>query len=103
MARLKLKQDFSVKDIGCEVLRAARARALGERGEEEKAEGKIREMIAEGEHLDVTFVYDSRKRINIIIPDLSDKIGDDKPDYDCWCDDFAYEAMGGIVVYGCGK
>ncbi|WP_299889063.1 hypothetical protein [uncultured Ruegeria sp.] len=103
MARLTLNPDFSLKDIGCEVLRAARARALGERGDEEKSEEKIREMIVEREQKEVTFVYDSKDRINIIIPDLSDKVTEDKPDYESWCCDLAYEAMGGIVVYGCSS
>ncbi|NVO57827.1 hypothetical protein HW561_18680 [Rhodobacteraceae bacterium B1Z28] len=103
MARLTLNPNYSLKDLGCEVLKAARGRAVGSKGQEEEAEMKIREMIADREHLDVKFVYDTDKMINIIIPDLSDKITEDNTDHDCWCCDFVYEAMGGIVVYGCGK
>lgn len=103
MARLTLDPNFSLKDLGCEVLRAARGRALGEKRLEEEAEAKIREMIVEREDLEVHFAYDNKDLINIIIPDLSGKITEDNADYKSWCDDFACEAMGGIVVFGCGK
>ncbi|WP_298850875.1 hypothetical protein [uncultured Ruegeria sp.] len=103
MARLILNPQFSIKDLGCEVLRAARGRALGEKGLEEEAESKIREMVAANEGLEVHFAYDNKDLINIIIPDISDKITEDNADYKSWCDDFACEAMGGIVVFGCGK
>ena len=103
MARLTLDPNFSLRDLGCEVLRAARGRALGEKGLEEEAEAKIRQMIAAQEGLEVHFAYDTQDLINVIIPDVSDKITEENADYKSWCDDFAYEAMGGIVVYGCGK
>ncbi|MEM1004366.1 MAG: hypothetical protein AAF496_00115 [Pseudomonadota bacterium] len=102
MARFTLNANYTLKDLGCEVLRAARGRANGSRGQEEEAEKKIRDMIAQLEGRDVQFVYDTERLINVIIPDIRDKVSEDDEE-ESWCNDFAYEAMGGIVVFGCGS
>ena len=103
MARLILNPDYSLKDLGCEVLRAARGRAQDDKGEEEVAERKIHEILANVGNPEIKFVYDSPKLAHIVIPNLSGKVTEKEEDHESWCCKLAYEAMGGIVVYGCSS
>ena len=46
MARLTINPNYSLKDLGCEVLNAARGRALGSQDDQDAAERKIQEILA---------------------------------------------------------
>lgn len=103
MARLIINPKYTLKDLGCEVLNAARSNALGSQEGRDAAERKIHEILADVGNPAVEIVYDSKGKVHIVIPDLSDKEPDPNPDHESWCCKLAYEAMGGIVVYGCGS
>ncbi|WP_299899343.1 hypothetical protein [uncultured Ruegeria sp.] len=101
MARLTINPNYSLKDLGCEVLNAARGRALGSQDDQDAAERKIQEILADSGNPEVRFVYDTKDMVHIVVPDLSDKKPDPNPDHESWCCKLAYEAMGGIVIFGC--
>ncbi|WP_422050794.1 hypothetical protein [Shimia sp.] len=111
MARLKLNDSFSLKELGHAILELAAASDQSQGANREAGEKTVRDMFAgtseSGESLnpEITFVYDSPKQVHVVIPDISLKRGKPEPspldEYDLR--DIAAEAMGEISVRGCGK
>lgn len=98
MARLTLNPNATMKSLGAEVLKAAHANHTGAGAEQQSAESAISSMFTEGENPNIVFHYDTQDTVNVVIPYVGDNAV--KGDY---FDDLASEAMGHIVVFGCGK
>ncbi|QUJ78146.1 hypothetical protein KDD17_17545 [Sulfitobacter albidus] len=99
MARLELNPEFKLKDLGKEVLNAGRAAAAGDISIAEEAEERITGMFPEEKRRPtIKFVRDTKDLIHIVIPYLPDGGGAGS-----YADELAGEAMGQIVVYGCGR
>ncbi|MEX0404901.1 hypothetical protein ABGN05_04405 [Aquibium sp. LZ166] len=99
MARFKLTSGSEDRDIGKAVLEAAEA--AGKNGgklddaEKRAFEARIKELIDPTFAGSVEVLYDTPDQIHIVIPYLPDATYSDN--------NFANEAMGHIVVRGCGR
>ena len=99
MARLRLKSGISDRELGEIVLKMAEA-AGPKRGripkrEFERLRKRISALVEEEDDKYLEFVFDTPKVIHIVIPYLCDHTYSDN--------NLANEAMGTIVVRGCGK
>ena len=104
MARLILDPNFSLKDLGKEVLMAAKGKHLGDQAVMNAAQAKIESMFPGLENPNLNFAYDTPETVNVVIPDIGDKVVRDQEfltDFDF--DHLAAETMGFIVIFGCGK
>ena len=107
MARLKLKQNKSLKDVGRGVLVAAQADALGNAAAKQSAQNEITAMLEDLGGATVNYVYDTPTQINVVVPFIGNKMVRsaeamaDENQFEL--DEFAAEAMGFIVIFGCGK
>ncbi|CUJ81392.1 hypothetical protein Q8W37_08545 [Shimia thalassica] len=111
MARLKLNDGVSLKELGLAILELAAESDQSQGANREAGEKTIRDMFngtnegGDPANPDISFVYDTAEQVHLVVPDLSSKRG--KPaasaldDYDLR--DIAAEAMGEISVRGCGK
>lgn len=110
MARFTLKAGSSLEDVGKVILDAVYGRfraAKPPTGTE--IEYALRDHFVEtaNDELQIKVHFDSRDVVNVVVPYLDEeevywpppKPGD--PGYHLW--KIAYEAMGTIVIRGCGK
>jgi hypothetical protein len=99
MARFRLKSGFKEKDIGETVLKMAEAAGPNNGHLDGKELAKFREefdkMLDPEDAKLVDFVFDTPKKIHLVIPFLGDYVYSDN--------DLANDAMGGICLKGCGK
>lgn len=109
MARLKLNPDFSMKDLGQQVLLAAEAHHNGNQAARDGAEAQMVNMFADAGGFqpgnpNIVFHYDEPNVVNVVIPSIGDKVVRKEnflPEFDF--DHLAAETMGFIVIFGCGK
>ena len=111
MARLKLNDGFSLKQLGRAILELAAESDQSQGTNRDAGEKTIRGMFDGTSESGVAvnpkieFVYDSPEQVHLVIPDISSKRGKSEPsildEYDLR--DIAAEAMGEISVRGCGK
>lgn len=104
MARLKLDPNFTLKDLGQQVLLAASGRHQADQAIMDAAEANIAGMFTDPENPSLNFVYDTDQTLNVVIPNVGDKVVRDEnflPEFDF--DHLAAEAMGFIIIFGCGK
>lgn len=92
MARFRLKAGYDEKDLGKLILELAET---SDREERTRLQREIGDMLDPGFTPDIEFVYDTDKTVHIVVPNLERKKYSDN--------DFANEAMGYIVLRGCGK
>ncbi len=99
MARFKLREGYTEKDLGKLVLQIAEAngKSGGRLSQKEKADyqQQLSKMVDPAFAGAIQVVYDAGGVINIVIPWLGGK------DYSG--NDLANEAMGSIVICGCGS
>ncbi len=100
MARFKLNPGDEQKAVGEIVLQLAEAAGanngqISDEKQKAELEGRLLGLIETSFRNSVKIVYDTPDKIHIVIPYLGKwKYSDNN---------FANEAMGGIVIMGCGK
>jgi hypothetical protein len=99
MARFRLKADSYEKDLGKLILQMAEAAGPnnGKIGDPDKMEfeQRLKDMIDPAYAGQIEFVYDTPDKIHVVVPFLGKTVYSDN--------DFANEAMGVIVIKGCGR
>jgi hypothetical protein len=99
MARFRLKAGYDEKQLGEVVLKMAEAAGPnnGKLDERQLADftAQIQTMIDAAANDKFEFVFDTADTIHIVVPFLGKTVYSDN--------NFANEAMGGIVIRGCGR
>jgi hypothetical protein len=99
MARLRLKSGVSDRELGEIVLKMAEAagprRGRITKRDFERLRKRISAVVEEDDDRYLEFVFDTPRTVHIVIPYLGDDTYSDN--------NLANEAMGTIVVRGCGK
>jgi len=109
MARLTLNPMYSLENLGEQMLFAASSEYAGATNEKGDAEGKIKEMFADNGSFkpgnpEIKFYYDTATKVHVVVPYIGNKVvqkASVQPEIDF--SQLAAEAMGFIVIFGCGK
>lgn len=109
MARLKLNPNNTLDELGQQLLIAASSEYEQLATERGTAEDAIRAMFAnDGSFIPdnpaIEFHYDSPNTVHVVVPYVGDKAVRKEaflPEFDF--DKLAAEALGFIVIFGCGK
>ncbi|WP_204114991.1 hypothetical protein [Shimia biformata] len=106
MARLKLKPDVHLKDLGYAILNAAAAKFARDGSRVGRIEHEILDMFVDKDRSQqIYFHYDDETEIHVVVPYLGDKLVErDQSKLDEFeIVDIAAECMGSIVIRGCGQ
>jgi hypothetical protein len=99
MARFRLRDGYDEKDLGQLILSIAEAAGPNEGAIDEKQkaslERKVRALVDRKTAKQIEFVYDTPDKIHVVVPFLGQQVYSDN--------NFANEAMGYIVIRGCGR
>jgi hypothetical protein len=99
MARFRLKAAYTEKQLGEVILKMAEAAGPNNgKLEQKQLDGftsQLQTMIDSSANDKFEFVFDTADTVHIVIPFLGRKVYSDN--------DFANEAMGDIVIRGCGR